>query len=370
MTIKQLQTATTAKLKPYQSARSTDLTGSVWLNANENPYLNPAIKGLEIHANRYPQPQPEVLIQAYADYATVAPNNVLVTRGADEGIELLIRSFCEPSQDSILITSPTYGMYAVSANSQNVGVIDVPLDQDFQPIKDDISAQIAATKIVFLCCPNNPTGSRIPLETIESILQLAQGKCLVVVDEAYIEFSAQPSAVNLLEKYPNLVILRTLSKAFGLAGIRCGFVLANTDIIQIMKKQIAPYPLCCFAIDTAIQALQTPYLAWMKESVKQINQQKQSLQSWLKETLSWTPLCTSDTNFIAYQFDTEVADSLFFFLAEQDMLVRKFDTVQPSQSEIRITMGTPQEMSQLKKYLSLFFAKNDNRTVSNAGVTV
>ncbi|MBU1437324.1 MAG: aminotransferase class I/II-fold pyridoxal phosphate-dependent enzyme, partial [Gammaproteobacteria bacterium] len=212
-------------LTPYASARRSMSGGSVWLNANENA-LAPEYQ-LSGSYNRYPDCQPPALIAAYTAYAGVDKSQLLVSRGADEGIELLIRSFCEPQTagqagDSILICPPTYGMYAISAESNQVSRTIVPLMPDFTL---DLPAIFAAPmpKLVFICSPNNPTGDLIPRQQILQVLDFYRDKALVVVDEAYIEFAPQATVLNLLADYPNLVVLRTLSKAFALAGLRCGF---------------------------------------------------------------------------------------------------------------------------------------------------
>ena len=228
------------ELVPYASARSSMSGGTVWLNANENA-LAPAYQ-LDGTFNRYPSCQPKAVINAYAAYAGVGAEQVLVSRGADEGIELLIRSFCEPKLDSITICPPTYGMYAISAQSNQTAVDKVLLLNSEQLDLDGIFA--TRPKLVFICSPNNPTGDLIPREQIIAVLEHFSGKALVVVDEAYIEFAPQASVVPLLSRYPHLVVLRTLSKAFGLAGLRCGFTLASPDVINALKKNDCALPDC------------------------------------------------------------------------------------------------------------------------------
>jgi len=215
-------------LAPYSSARKESSGGRIWLDANENPLTPSAGKPL---LNRYPEPQPAELIAQLAAYYAVAENNILVTRGSDEGIDLLLRAFCRAGQDAILITPPTYGMYAVSAAIQNARVVTVPLlaEKNFSLDPTAVLAAITpSVKLVFLCSPNNPTGALLARDEVVRLVQALLGKAIVVVDEAYLEFAGSPSLTRELAGNPNLVILRTLSKAFGLAGIRCGVTIAMT----------------------------------------------------------------------------------------------------------------------------------------------
>ncbi|MCE9678611.1 histidinol-phosphate transaminase [Shewanella sp. AS1] len=253
-------------LEPYQSARRIGGEGQVWINANESPFNNSDLLGL----NRYPECQPAELINAYAQYAGVTPNQVLTSRGADEAIELLIRTFCTPGEDSIACFGPTYGMYAISAQTFNVGVNALRLTSDYQ-LPSDIVTQVGDAKIVFICNPNNPTGTVIAPELIEQVIKAMPDK-LVVVDEAYIEFCASFSVANLIERYENLVVLRTLSKAFALAGARCGFMLANPEVIEMVMRVIAPYPVPLPVSVLACQALSPTGIETMKTQVAQLKQ--------------------------------------------------------------------------------------------------
>ena len=192
---------------------------------------------------RYPECQPAEVIDAYAAYAGVTPEQVLVSRGSDEAIELLVRTFCEPGKEEILICPPTYGMYSISAETCGVGIRTVPPLADFQPDVPAILSQLEGVKVIFFCSPNNPTGTVLDREKLLTVLNATQNKAIVVVDEAYIEFCPQFSMVDLLNDYPNLVVTRTLSKGFALAGLRCGFTLANPEVIGLMLKVIAPYPI-------------------------------------------------------------------------------------------------------------------------------
>lgn len=213
-------------LTPYLSARRIGGSGDVWLNANESPYDN-EYKTSYTRLNRYSECQPKALIESYAAYAGLKPEQVLTSRGADEGIELLIRAFCEPNQDAILYCPPTYGMYAISAETIGVERKVVPLTSDWQLDLPTIEASLANVKLVFVCSPNNPTGNLVNRDDIVSLLEMTKDRAIVVMDEAYIDFCPEASTVDLLAQYPNLAILRTMSKAFALAGVTLWLYLSQ-----------------------------------------------------------------------------------------------------------------------------------------------
>ncbi|VEA64305.1 Histidinol-phosphate aminotransferase [Serratia plymuthica] len=239
MSIENLARANVRELTPYQSARRLGGKGDVWLNANEYPTA-PEYQLTAQTFNRYPECQPALVIERYADYAGVNKEQVLVSRGADEGIELLIRAFCEPGKDAILFCPPTYGMYAVSAETFGVERRTVAAKQDWQLDLPAIADSLDNVKLIYVCSPNNPTGNLIDPNDLRTLLEMAKGKAIVAIDEAYIEFCPQASCAGWLKDYPHLAILRTLSKAFALAGLRCGFALANEELITLLLKVIAP----------------------------------------------------------------------------------------------------------------------------------
>ena len=217
MNIEELARDNVRALTPYQSARRLGGSGDVWLNANEFP--TPVEYPLTQQTlNRYPECQPKAVIENYAAYAGVKPEQVLVSRGADEGIELLIRAFCEPGKDAVLYCPPTYGMYSVSAETFNVELRKVAARDDWQLDLQAIADNLDGVKVVFVCSPNNPTGQLINPQDIRTLLEMTRGKALVVADEAYIEFCPQATLAGWLDEYPHLVILRTLSKAFASPG--------------------------------------------------------------------------------------------------------------------------------------------------------
>ena len=247
-----------------------------------NRHLITSTKRIFARLNRYSDCQPKALIQAYANYAGVKPEQVLTSRGADEGIELLIRAFCEPNEDTILFCPPTYGMYAISAETFGVERKKVPLTQDWQLDLPTIEANLDNVKLVFVCSPNNPTGNLVKREDIISLLEMTKGRAIVVMDEAYIDFCPEASTVDLLAEYSNLAILRTLSKAFALAGLRCGFTLANAELINVLLKVIAPYPVPVPVADIAVQALSEAGLARAKFQVLDLNANRAYLQVGLQ----------------------------------------------------------------------------------------
>lgn len=337
---------------PYQSARrlqsgGADFNSKIWLNANEASGAGTYQLSSDC-INRYPDFQPESLLNAYSQYSGLETNKLLATRGADEGIELIIRTFCRAYQDSILICPPTYGMYAISAENHGAGIVKVPL-VDNQLDLPELEKQVGKVKVVFLCSPGNPTGNLLPKAQIEAALDLFKDSAIVVVDEAYIEFSPEQSATNLLDSYPNLVILRTLSKAFALAGLRCGFTLASTDIITMLSKVIAPYPISAPVADIASNALASEGLLQMKARVQETNQLLIELKQWLTKQSWCEKVYDSDANFVL--FKTNKKDAIFNTLADQGILIRDQSKQIQLDNCLRISIGSEQELNRLKNVL-------------------
>ncbi|MGL5390692.1 MAG: histidinol-phosphate transaminase, partial [Shewanella sp.] len=269
------------QLTPYQSARRLGGCGDIWINANESPFNNVDSASLDFSSlNRYPECQPPLLIKAYSRYSGVSTSKIVASRGADEAIELLIRAFCIPGVDSIACFGPTYGMYAISAQTFNVEVKALRLSADYGLPSDYLEA-VRGAKLVFICNPNNPTGTVIAPAIIEQALIALPG-ALVVVDEAYIEFCPEYSVAALLATYPNLVVLRTLSKAFALAGARCGFMLAHEAVVEIIMRVIAPYPVPLPVSQVATQALSERNIAKMRHQVSELKEQGARLSAALK----------------------------------------------------------------------------------------
>ncbi len=332
------------QLTPYASARRIGGQGSVWINANELPH-NMTFNGSLTRLNRYPEFQPPQLLSAYSDYCKIKTENILLTRGADEGIELLIRTFCEAGQDSIAFCPPTYGMYKISAETCGVNYQEIALSKNLD-LPNNLDKLVSTdVNILFLCNPNNPTGSLISNEQFEHLLSLTKETTIVVVDEAYIDFCPEQSIVRLIAKYPNLVVLRTLSKAFGLAGLRCGFVLADSSIIACLKKVIAPYPVPTPVATIATQALSATGLKVMQQHVEKINTDRAQLTSYLCALSSVDIVLKSSANFITVRFHN--ADNIWKTLIANGIVARNMATYIRLENCIRFTIGTTEEMQQL-----------------------
>ncbi|RAU46795.1 histidinol-phosphate transaminase [Pseudocitrobacter sp. RIT415] len=340
MSIEELARENVRNLTPYQSARRLGGKGDVWLNANEFP--TPVEFQLTAQTlNRYPECQPKAVIENYAAYAGVKPEQVLVSRGADEGIELLVRAFCEPGKDAILYCPPTYGMYSVSAETIGVECRTVPTLENWQLDLPAIADKLDGVKVVYICSPNNPTGQLINPQDFRTLLEMTRGKALVVADEAYIEFCPQATLAGWLNEYPNLVVLRTLSKAFALAGLRCGFTLANEEVIALLLKVIAPYPLSTPVADIAAQALAPQGITAMRERVAQILAERQYLVANLDGIPCVEQVFNSETNYILVRI--KASSAVFKSLWDQGIILRD-QNKQPSLSGcLRITIGTREE---------------------------
>ncbi|QPT14971.1 histidinol-phosphate transaminase [Serratia rubidaea] len=340
MSIENLARQNVRDLTPYQSARRLGGSGDVWLNANEYP-LAPDFQPAAANLNRYPECQPAQVIARYAEYAGVSPDQVLVSRGADESIELLIRAFCEPGKDAVLYCPPTYGMYGVSAETFGVERRTVQTTAAWQLDLPAIAASLDGVKLIYVCSPNNPTGNLLDPDSLRALLEMAKGKAIVAVDEAYIEFCPQASVAGWLSDYPHLAILRTLSKAFALAGLRCGFTLANPDLIALLLKVIAPYPLSSPVADIASQALSAEGLRLMRQRVGEIAGNRLWLQQALEACDCVEQVFTSDSNYLLVRFTA--ASNVFKTLWDQGIILRD-QNKQPGLSGcLRITIGTQDE---------------------------
>lgn len=318
-------------MKPYSSARD-EFHGEaeVFLDANENPYPSPY--------NRYPDPLQWSVKRKLAEIKGVKPEQIFLGNGSDEPIDLIIRAFCEPNQDSIMITEPTYGMYKVCAEVNAVNVQQVLLTPDFDLDLEAIPNTFdATTKIIFLCSPNNPTGNVLNRDKIVEVLKRFYG--LVVIDEAYIDFTRSKSFINELKKYPNLVVLQTFSKAWGLAGLRLGMCFASESIISILNKIKYPYNVNIRSQELAMEALENVYRKdiWVDEILQQ--------RDWLKGALSSLPIVEkifpSDANFLLVR--VKDAQSTYQYLMDNRIIVRDRSRVNLCYNCLRITVGTPEE---------------------------
>ena len=354
---------------PYQSARRLFASGGatqgkVWLNANEASGTG-SYQVNSDSINRYPDFQPQKLINAYSQYSEIAPENLLATRGADEGIELIIRTFCQAYQDSIIICPPTYGMYAISAENHGADIIKVPLTKTMSLDLTGLKAQVGQAKVVFLCSPGNPTGNLLSQQDIKAALELFAETAIVVVDEAYIEFSPAQTVASWLEHYPHLVILRTLSKAFALAGLRCGFTLANTDVITMLSKVIAPYPISTPVADIASEALANPGLEHMRTRVNETDTLRTQLATWLNAQQWCSEVFNSDANFVLFRCkSTELKDFIFNGLVEQGILIRDQSKQQNLANCLRISIGSESELSLLQQTIINSFTTTTAQTLA------
>ena len=284
-----------ADLQPYSSARDefdADDGDVVYLDANENPFDN--------GVNRYPDPQQRKLKEVIARGREVAANQLLLGNGSDEVLDLIFRAFCTPNKDNVIVMPPTYGMYKVLANINCVSLDEAPLNNDFQLVTKDILNQISSqTKAIFLCSPNNPSGNSFRREDILTLLQSFTG--LVVVDEAYIDFSTQKSLTAELPSYPNLIITQTLSKAYGLAGIRLGICIASEEIINILNKIKPPYNINSLTQERAISALED----WdtTQRQITQLIAERKGLFAQIEKISFVEKVYPSDANFLLVRVD-------------------------------------------------------------------
>ena len=340
-------------LVPYASARREASSGEVWLNANENPYEGHTPADLS-PLNRYPEFQSEQLTANYSRYSGVKQKQVLVTRGIDEGIDLLTRAFCRPGEDKIIYMPPTYGMYKIAAETNNVDALPVPLESDWSLNVEGILKKVSSSKLIYLCSPNNPTGSLLKKAEICKIIEAATGQALIVVDEAYVEFTPESSMVSLLSKYPNLVVMRTLSKAFGLAGLRCGFLLASPEIIQVLQKVSAPYPIPGPVVDIASQALSKKGLEFMMRGVETLTKDRDKLSDILKDFSFVRRLYPGSANFILFQ--VEDADGVMRFLMERGVIIRNQSKQIGLDNTLRVSVGTEVEIDKFYQTMKAYEA--------------
>ena len=334
------------KLKPYSSARS-EFSGvaKIFLDANENSFGSPLTKWY----NRYPDPLQWELKKKLSTIKNVPAENILLGNGSDECIDLLIRAFCDPKKDNIIICPPTYGMYEVYAHINDVPIKEVPLLPDFQLNLEGLESAIDGnTKLIFFCSPNNPTGNSLEREDIEVVLNNFEG--IIVVDEAYVNYSKHRSFLSELNDYPNLVVMQTFSKAWGLAALRLGMNFASTEIIDILNSIKPPYNINQATQELAIKALDNldDVNAMIKETVKE----RDNLMKKLGQLPQVKKVYPSDSNFLLTKMTD--ATSIYNYLKENGIIVRNRSNVLLCEDCLRITVGTPKQNKQLieelKKY--------------------
>lgn len=323
------------ELVPYSSARSEfSGSGAVLLDANENPFNRPY--------NRYPDPLQLELKKLISELKGPGTDNIFAGNGSDEAIDLLFRAFCEPVRDNVVIPDPTYGMYKVCARINDVQVKSVLLNEDFSlDAKGIIDAVDPHTKLIFLCSPNNPTANSFAESDITEILKYFNG--LVVLDEAYIDFAPHDGLLKKLEDYPNLVILQTLSKAWGLAGIRLGLAFADEAIIHVMNQIKYPYNVNSLTLSKAVQALESP--AEHKMWINSILSRKNVLSDNLSGFFFVKEIYPSDANFLLVRVDD--ADQIYDFLLQDNLIVRNRSKLPLCDNCIRISVGTEIENNML-----------------------
>lgn len=349
-------------LQPYSHA--------VWeptlerMHANEMPWRaddDASGPGL----NRYPEPQPVELITHLAALYGVPPRNVLAGRGSDEGIDLLVRAFCRAGQDSILICPPTFGMYKVSARIQGAGVIEVPLVTE-RGFAIDIDAVLAAwneqVKLVFVCTPNNPTGNLLDRGAVETLCGRLQGKAIVVVDEAYIEFARTESMTSLLDRFENLVLLRTLSKAYALAGARCGALIAHADIVSLLARVITPYALPTQTIEAVLRLTDEAHCAQAQQRIDLLLRERTRLGEQLARQPLIRRVWHSDSNFLLV--DCVDADRVLQAAVAAGLIIRDPRSQPALANCLRISVGTPEQNDRLVRGIAA--AATDRKVAGGA----
>lgn len=319
-------------LKPYSSARDeySGAEASIFLDANENPYNTPN--------NRYPDPLQKELKNLIAPVKKVLPSQLFLGNGSDEAIDLMYRAFCRPGVDNVVAIDPTYGMYQVCAEVNDVEYRKVQLDENFQFTADSLlAASDEHTKLIFLCSPNNPTGNNLCREEIIALLQGFEG--LVIIDEAYADFSDAPSFLLDLEKYPNMVVLQTFSKAWGCAAIRLGMAFAHADIISILNKIKYPYNVNRLTQQEAVRMMEQHYR--VKEWVGSLLEERTRLVREFKKLPCCQHVYPTDANF----FLTRVTDAkkIYDYLVSQGIIVRNRSNITLCKDCLRITIGTRPE---------------------------
>lgn len=332
-------------LKPYQYASWEPTLER--LHANELPWRttdDESLAGL----NRYPEPQPRALVEQLARLYEVAPAAVLVGRGSDEAIDLLTRAFCRAGRDAILVCPPTYGMYPVSARIQGAEVVEAPLRaaDGFALDADAVLERCApGVKLVFLCSPNNPTGNLLDEAAIRRVARELTGRALVVIDEAYVEFAGRPSLARLVTELPNLAILRTLSKAYGLAGARCGTLVADPEVIALLRKIIAPYAIPQLTVEAVLACLTPEARARSRASLAALLAERERLLLALPRLARVTRVWPSAANYVLAEF--EDAGAALALAREARLLVRDVRGYLGLGRALRITVGTPQQNGRL-----------------------
>ena len=331
------------ELQPYQHAAWDPSLER--MHANEMPWRAPG-DNTSAGLNRYPEPQPKTLVERMAQLYDVPARQVLVGRGSDEAIDLLARAFCRAGVDNVVITPPTFGFYKVAARIQGARVLEVPLLTSAFAL--DTDAVIAAghdAKIVFLCSPNNPTGNLLDEEAMLRVCRELEGRALVVVDEAYIEFSGRHSLASRIAEHPSLVVLRTLSKAYALAGARLGTLIAHPELVALLKRIIPPYAIPASTTDEVLALTEAPQRAQSVARVRTLLQDRERMRTALQASANVVRVYPSDANFLL----VECRDAPAFLAAGRaaGLLVRDFTSTPGLANCLRISIGTPDQNRRL-----------------------
>ena len=327
----------------YASARRASLQGSIWLNANESPWRNPADP---FGVQRYPEPQPAALRAALAALYGVDPAQLLLGRGSDEAIDLLVRALCRPGRDGVLVTPPVFGMYAVCARLQGAPCVEVALRDGadgFTPDFPRIAAVARDTgcKLVFLCSPANPTGGALDPDDLLGLARALEGRALVVVDEAYVEYAGVPSLAGAVAMQPNLAVLRTLSKAHALAAARIGALIAAPELVGVLRNCQAPYPLPAPSVQLALAALQPGVLEETRVRTARVVGERERLRRRLAGLAGIRRVYASQGNYLLVRFDD--ADAASARLLAAGVVVRDMRAAPQLADALRITVGTAEE---------------------------
>ncbi|MBV6416492.1 MAG: Histidinol-phosphate aminotransferase [Steroidobacteraceae bacterium] len=318
------------------------------LHANELPWRSlsdRSIAGL----NRYPEPHPDALAARLADLYGVERGRTLACRGSDEAIDLLVRAFCTAGRDAVIVCPPTFGMYAVAARIQGAEVVSMPLDREAGYALDvpQVAARCARgdIRLVFLCTPNNPTGNALDAGSVHAVVEAAAGRALVVIDEAYIEFSAAASFASMIGRSPHVVVLRTLSKAYGLAGARIGTLVADPRIVALLRRIVPPYAIAQPSIEAALEALSTGGRRIARERIAALVRERERLRAALTQLPGVLRVWPSDANFLLVEFEAPAAALARLHAAR--LLVRDFTDRPGLGHALRITVGSPEQNDRL-----------------------
>lgn len=340
------------EFKAYSSARKEASTGKIFLNANESPWENTICFDQVKSLNRYPEPQPKLLIDVLSKFYHIESEQLLLTSGSDVGIDLLIRLFCQAGRDSVLICQPTYGMYEISARLQGANVITVDLSKiedfslNFQAIENVWNPSV---KLIFLCSPNNPTGNLLNKKTIFDLCEHYMDKSIIVVDEAYIEYAKTESLINNMNEYKNLVILRTFSKALGFAGIRCGALMAHRDLIAFLNKIITPYPVSTLAYHAALQVFSEGNYERIRSKILLIQSERERLYQFFNQSRWIKKVWKSEANFILAE--SKNSNALLEECLQNGIVLRDMQDKPGLKNCIRISIGSPDENNLLMEIL-------------------